>query len=356
MLQYDGTSKCYIWDLNGNLRCTKPAASANECPPIGNPHSDSACPTSPLVSGEALYAWDEDDRLIDLKWYDTEYHHAQYFYDFNGNRYKKIVGNQTNQTTSYLYNGEDIVREIIDSNNFKEYIHNPGIDDPAFMLICSDSTCSSPYYYFADSLGSIRQIIDNSSPSIIENLYRYGSWGEISSPFSKSETVANPYAYTAREFAENNLYYYRARYYNYLAAKFLSKDPYYLKIGIKKGINNLYSYANNDAQNFRDPFGLQCSVEQACACLFHPGEFCRQTWIVSWQARCTEKDYEYCMWRGYACYWCCIYSGRTRLCSFCDCYLPEDRPNGYKLPAWYSPGRAYHVPPPISWRVCTEND
>ena len=84
------------------------------------------------------------------------------------------------------------------------------------------TTCSNPYYYFADGLGSIRQIIDNSNPSNIENLYRYGAWGELSSPFSKTENIANSIPTPQENPAKNNFYYYRARYYHSLIGKIIS--------------------------------------------------------------------------------------------------------------------------------------
>jgi len=241
LLRHDG-SKCYIWDLNGNLSCTYPKATVEECPAVDEPHEESSCPSSPLdAAGKALYSWDEDDRLVDLKWYDTSERHAQYFYDFNGNRYQKTVGSTT---TTYLYHNEDIVK-----SGSKYYIHSPGIDEPAF--ICPNDSCANLYYYFADDLGSIRQIIDDANSSNIENLYRYGSWGELTSPFSKSESISNPYAYTSREFAENGAYYYRWRYYQSDLARFISKD-----IVINK-FSNAFSYAKNNSLLYIDPYGTQ---------------------------------------------------------------------------------------------------
>ena len=239
LLRHDG-SKCYIWDLNGNLSCTYPKATVEECPAVDEPHEESSCPSSPLdAAGKALYSWDKDDRLTDLLWFDTSERHAQYFYDFNGNRYKKTVGSTT---TTYLYHNEDIVK-----SGSKYYIHGPGIDEPAF--ICPNDSCANPYYYFADGLGSIRQIIDDANNSNIENLYRYGSWGELSFPFSKSENITNFYTYTSREISENDLYYYRARYYHCLIGKFISLDPI-------KNAHNFFIYVENLPILNTDPSGL----------------------------------------------------------------------------------------------------
>jgi RHS repeat-associated protein len=51
--------------------------------------------------------------------------------------------------------------------------------------------------------------------------------------------------------AETGLYYYRARYYDPLLGRFISEDP----SGLDGGIN-FYTYAENDALGYVDPFGL----------------------------------------------------------------------------------------------------
>ena len=57
---------------------------------------------------------------------------------------------------------------------------------------------------------------------------------------------------TGREFdKETGLYYYRARYYDPMEGRFVSKDP----IGYKGGIN-IYAYTNNNPLNFTDATGL----------------------------------------------------------------------------------------------------
>ncbi len=55
----------------------------------------------------------------------------------------------------------------------------------------------------------------------------------------------------ARELDATNLYFYRARYYNPVLARFVSQDP----IGFAGGIN-LYAYVSNDPIDSVDPFGL----------------------------------------------------------------------------------------------------
>ena len=65
-------------------------------------------------------------------------------------------------------------------------------------------------------------------------------------------SLTNAFRYTGREFdLETSLYYYRARYYDSNAGKFITEDP----TGFKAG-SNFYRYAKNNTVNIVDPFGL----------------------------------------------------------------------------------------------------
>ncbi len=60
------------------------------------------------------------------------------------------------------------------------------------------------------------------------------------------------HSYTASEFdSESGLYYYRARYYDPSAGRFLSEDPIELDGGV-----DFYVYVGNNPTNFVDPLGL----------------------------------------------------------------------------------------------------
>ena len=59
---------------------------------------------------------------------------------------------------------------------------------------------------------------------------------------------------------ETNLYYYRARYYDPRAARFLREDP----LGFRAGTNK-YAYVSNSATNLRDPRGLCGESLLGCA-------------------------------------------------------------------------------------------
>jgi RHS repeat-associated protein len=62
----------------------------------------------------------------------------------------------------------------------------------------------------------------------------------------------NPYGYTGREIDTEDLYYYRARYYDPIIQRFLSEYPK----GFASGDFNWYRYVGNSPVNWIDPLGL----------------------------------------------------------------------------------------------------
>ena len=86
---------------------------------------------------------------------------------------------------------------------------------------------------------------------------QYDAWGRL-----EIGATASGYAFTGREWdAETGLNYYRARYYDPQAGRFISTDP----IGLSGGIN-LYAYVGDDPVNATDPLGLSPQTEQTKCC------------------------------------------------------------------------------------------
>jgi RHS repeat-associated protein len=69
---------------------------------------------------------------------------------------------------------------------------------------------------------------------------------------SLQETTLNPYGYTGREIETDELYYYRARYYDAQMQRFISVDP----IELESQDFNWYRYVGNSPVNLVDPYGL----------------------------------------------------------------------------------------------------
>ncbi|MRS05091.1 hypothetical protein EG832_18040, partial [bacterium] len=163
-----------------------------------------------------------------------------YAYDPFGRRIEKNVNGTI---TNYIYDNEDILMEYDGSGSLiTKYTHGPGIDEPLAV-----EQGANKYYYRADGLGSIVAITNAAGATV--KTYAYDSFGRI----TQSGSIDQPYTYTGREYdTETGLYYYRARYYDPKAGRFITRDP----ISFAGGDVNLYAYVRNNPVNFTDPNGL----------------------------------------------------------------------------------------------------
>ena len=203
------------------------------------------------------YAYDYDNRLVSVTKQVSGNPNPDvitFKYDPFGRRVEKNVstyenGLPTTDNYVYVYDNEDIILEILTRTQngssittTTAYTHGPGIDEPLSM-----TRDGQTYYYHADGLGSITSITDTAESVV--NRYAYDSFGAIKA----SETVRNAYAFTGREYdSETGLYYYRARYYDPEAGRFIGKDP----IGFEGGDKNQFGYVANNVINHIDPSGL----------------------------------------------------------------------------------------------------
>jgi RHS repeat-associated protein len=89
--------------------------------------------------------------------------------------------------------------------------------------------------------------LTNSSGTAAQT-YTYDSFGNVT---ASSGSLTNPFQYTGRELdPETGLYYYRARYYDAHAGRFMSEDA----SGFSAGIN-FYRYVHNRPSVLVDPSG-----------------------------------------------------------------------------------------------------
>jgi len=193
-----------------------------------------------------LYTFNDRNQLIKVVTQDDSNQTVktmEFSYDPVGRRYSKSVNGVEER---FIYDGLDIVA-ITDTNNniISNITHSEGIDQP---LSISDGT--NTYYYLRDHQGSIIALTDSSGTKVEE--YKYNAYGEVTSKNSTANTH-NPYGYTGRVMDDNDLYYYRARYYDPTTQRFISEDP----IGFSSGDFNFYRYVGNSPVNFVDFLGYE---------------------------------------------------------------------------------------------------
>jgi len=177
----------------------------------------------------------------------------EYQYDALGRR----VSISDGATTNWLvYDGNHVVAEVdAGGGPLKSYTWGPGIDSLLAFTTYSD-TATNTYYALTDHLGAVHALADESG-EIVES-YRYDAWGRVLGVYDGSGTplsesaVGNHYLWQGRWYSWNTgLYYFRARWYDPITGRWLSKDP----IGISGGLNQYVAF-NNNPVNERDPFGL----------------------------------------------------------------------------------------------------
>ena len=195
------------------------------------------------------YTWDGENRLRQaaLTLGGQVVRTLSFKYDPFGRRIEKQVSDTASTvTTTYVYDGENIVFTTVNdgtATTTSHYVHGPGIDEPLAMVVNGQSS-----YYHADGLGSIVALTD-AAKNVIQR-YGYDSFGMVT---AENPEFGNFYAFTGREWdRELGLYYYRARYYDPMEGRFISRDP----IGFAGGDVNTYGYVGNNPINYTDPLGL----------------------------------------------------------------------------------------------------
>lgn len=227
----------YVYDNNGNL-------------------------TSETTStGTTNYSWDFENRMTQVTLPNSG-GTVSFKYDPLGRRIEKV---SPTTTSIFVYDGDNLAETVNGSGSeIAGYAQDLNIDGPLAMLRGTTTD-----YYEADGLGSVTSLT-GSNASLAQS-YTYDSFGNTT---NSSGSLTNFFRHTSREFdTETNLYYYRARYYDPSAGRFLSEDP--VKFS---GDINFYAYVADDPANLFDPLGLspkrkgdsrwrRCNAQEEAFCI-----------------------------------------------------------------------------------------
>jgi RHS repeat-associated protein len=135
------------------------------------------------------------------------------------------------------------------------------------IVVSGGTTTTTNRHFLTNHLGSVLALTD-AAGAITKN-YKYEPYGKVT---TTGETSANPYQYTGREndiaasgTNPTGLYFYRARYYDASAQRFISEDP----IGLSGGLN-VHRYSRNSPVRYLDPTGkapkINCSGLSSLQC------------------------------------------------------------------------------------------
>jgi RHS repeat-associated protein len=194
-------------------------------------------------TGSTSYTWDYENRMTSTVLPGSG-GTVSFKYDPFGRR---IYKSSSSATSVYAYDGDNLIEEANSSGAaVARYSQDLNIDEPLAELRSGTTS-----YYEADGLWSVTSL--SNAAGAIASSYTYDSFGNL---VASSGSIVNNFRYTGREWdSETNLYYYRARYYDPQAGRFLSEDP----IGFNGG-TNFYRYVRNAPVNLVDPFGLNPGV------------------------------------------------------------------------------------------------
>ena len=161
---------------------------------------------------------------------------AQFTYDHNGMRIRKIVNGVT---TNYTLNGKNVVHMTQGSHDLHFFYDAQG--KPG-MVTYNDVD----YFYVYNLQGDVVALIDANGTQVVE--YVYDAWGAlIAKTGSMVATLGtvNPFRYRGYIYdEETGLYYLRSRYYNPVCKRFINADSLAGVCG-RISSHNVFSYCCN---------------------------------------------------------------------------------------------------------------
>ena len=293
--QYDATGKrttaveingrTLNWNYDGINRLTSesvandPAhvngSAAYTLDPVGNRLAESSNLPN-LVPGS--FSYNADDQLMNESYdangnvlstggnsftYDSENHliamnggAVSILYDAFGNRVAKTVNGVT---TKYLVEDDlnptgypQVLDELTNGAVTRTYTY--GLQRISQNQILANTW--TPSFYGYDGSGSVRQLT-NAAGSVTDT-YEYDAWGNA---LAKTGTTPNVYLYRGEQYDPDlGLYYLRARYYNPLSGRFMSRDPEDGKPINPKSLHK-YTYAGGDPVSSLDSTGREATEE-----------------------------------------------------------------------------------------------
>lgn len=256
------------------------------------------------TTGERFeYFWTAENQLTKVEIYNGSNvltKTLNYGYDGYGRRIFREVENHLTPSKSYIhkfiYDGDHVLA-ILDGENsvLASYLFGPNVDDPIAMVFKDSRTQKLEKLSFVkDHQNSVRVVVKDDG-SIAQQI-AYTAYGKSKILEPSKDKFVNYFYYTSRELEpETGDYFYRARYYNPVQARFLSEDP----LGIDGKNMNLYAYVNNNPLIYNDPTGKSpewiddgfCYITGRCdpSDVDSPdwgdtfGDMCKEVWDWIWE-------------------------------------------------------------------------
>ena len=171
---------------------------------------------------------------------------AQFTYDHNGLRVKKVVNGIT---TDYTLNGK-LITHMTCGDNELHFFYD--VQKRAAMVKYNNDD----YFYVYDMQGNVVALIDKKGEQVVE--YNYDAWGnQLEKTGNMAETLGriNPFRYRGYVYdEETKLYYLGTRYYSPRLKRFINTDVSYdYNAGVLR--YNIYLYVANEPITSSDENG-----------------------------------------------------------------------------------------------------
>jgi RHS repeat-associated protein len=198
-----------------------------------------------LATGGKTFTYDSQNELISMGGT------ASLLYDADGNRVSKTV---SGVVTKYLVDDlnptgyPQVVDELTNGAVTRTYTYGlQRIDEDQII-----SSTWTPSFYGYDGGGNVRQLTN--SAGAVTDTYEYDAFGN---EVNHTGTTPNNYLYRGEQYDPDlGLYYLRARYYNALTGRLMSRDPKDGKNFDPKTLHR-FLYADGDPVNLADPTGRE---------------------------------------------------------------------------------------------------
>lgn len=196
-----------------------------------------------LISGKGkFYEYNDANKLVRVREGSKEGPVvAQYWYNFQGQRVKKVE----NGITTY-YIGKQYEERKGPSTNEKTNFYFAGGQRVA-RKTQKDNKPAETFYYLNNHLGSA-EVVTNAAGTVVDRL-EYYPYGSI------RNTGSERYSYTGKEKdTSTGQFYYEARYYDASAHHFTQADTVTPGVYDPQNLNR-YAYVNNNPLKYTDPSG-----------------------------------------------------------------------------------------------------
>ena len=199
-----------------------------------------------LTSGGKTFAYDFENRLTSMTAGSVT---VTIQYDADGNRVAKTVNGVT---TRYLVDDlnptgyAQVVEEVTAGAVTRQYTYGLQRISQTQQI----ANAWTPAFYGYDGAGTVRLLTDSSGT--VTDTYDYDAWGNT---VNTTGSTPNVYLYRGEQYdSDLMLYDLRARYFNPITGRFLTKDPDPGHL-VNPATIHKYLYANSNPVGFADPSG-----------------------------------------------------------------------------------------------------